>query len=1295
MFKLIGVRAIVKDIGKYIRDLNRMDRSVAATTKKIVDSAKREVGIRKALEFSIKKTRLAIESEAFKRERLSEAIDKQNRKLDELEKERKEEGEKAKRAAVALDKLVLAYRKAGLQIDILESGLKDASGAIKESDKRTDALGDELLELSAAATKVKVPIKEIALVIAAIGAAVGVAIIAIKLLIKVIKRIATIILAPFKKVFEILKNITTAVTRFVVDLGRRAISSALNALSDAIRNAARAAVEGAVAFQKLSIRFQGLIAQEVIATGHVNDFSAAMRLASGPAKGLLQWMQKLALATPFTRRDITETVAFSTAMGFTVKQAKQLVISIGHFVAGMGLSTEVMERVILQFGQMQAGGKLFGTELRDLARGAFVPVNTIIRRVAEGAGMAASAWQDLAARGKISIQPFFDEFIKLVGERFPDAMDRMNKTMEAVVQNAGEFVREFLGVKLLLPAVEKLSERAANALDAVVSDEVLKAFELAGKRVGGFVDRIIDLVGAITKAVLGTSDFRQMAITLAAFLAVVAEKASKLVEIVDDKLVGFAEGIGDSAKDAFQWGVDLIVEFSRGIIVSTSGVLVQAMRFVGGMLSKWLKGASPPLVAPDLPLWGADALTEWLKGMTLADFSVLEGLQAPLKRALGALEAAGEIAEEDIAPAFAAISTGLIEALAGGEVGQNVFDIISEHLGEFSDELNELIREELELQRAIRAVEQAERNLDAARRGFTDQSLEVRRLIAEYNELLRVGSDPAILRAKLAEINAAENAREAAREQVRASEGALEAAEDRVDPLKDQVRLQEAILRQLIAMTEAQFDMGDAADSISEVEASIADLIAEMGSVGGEMDEVADAFRDARGIIMAEWATMFSGLREAWDVDIAGALGGLKAQFEQFKWDVIDPFLVALGLKEPPDVQELRKLALAGDLEEYTKWMERIREIQELREELEGGVPEPPGGVGTFPEWEPRGIMRTIADIKKAVGGILADIKEAVRIQIEVLLDPILPNFITLIDNSVVALDELTSMLNLQGETRMSPLAQALLIINALLNATIKGLNAFVILTTEIFMKGGILDRMISGETSWLFGFAEIFKGIALDIPSGIIEGFEELSPDALDWSSEAQDVEEFADAVDQIEPPTAQGWTEYAEALRELLETDQAEVWRSYGGWTEFSAEMMERELLGSGGALETVGEFADRSETALRVFERNVVGHSIIPDMLSAIVTEFRDKFAEVGVILDEFAIKFTDTFENLATGFGKPGGMTIRDKLKGSRDAVVAAPPTANQSSVNFGDTNIYDQMDAATFAAMVRQAVAGAL
>ena len=1271
-FRAVGVRAVVKDIGKYVRDMDKMDSATKKAVDGIIAQLKKEVNVRKSLEFSARKIALAVESESIKRIKLSRAIDDQ---IDSLNKIKKDYGEASREmddAVLSIDNLAVALKKSELQIETLDDKFQDIGQSIDESEKRTDAFGDELLELSTAATKTKIPIKEIAIGLAAIGAAVVIAVAAIKTLINIVKKLATIVLAPFKKVFEILKNITVAVTRFVVDLGKRAISSALDALANAIRNAARAAVEGAVAFQKLSIRFQGLIAQEVIATGHVNDFSRAMRLASGPAKGLLQWMQKLALATPFTRRDITETVAFSTAMGFTTKQAKQLVLSIGNFVAGMGLSTEVMERVILQFGQMQAGGKLFGTELRDLARGAFVPVNTIIRRVAENAGMAASAWQDLAARGKTDIQPFFDEFITLVGERFPDAMDRMNRTMEAVIQNAGEFVKEFLGVKLLLPAVEKLSGRAADALEAVVSDEVLKAFELAGLRVGGFVDRIIDLVGAISEAVLGTRDFRQMAITLAAFLSVIAEKASRLVDIVDDELIGFAERIGGSARDAFQWGVDLIVEFSRGIIISTSGVLVQAMQFVGGMLSKWLKGTSPPLVAPDIDIWGANALTEWLKGMSLADFSVLEGLQAPLKRALGALEAAGEIAEDDIAPAFAAISIALTEALAGGEVGQNVFDVISEHLGDFADELNELIREELELQYAIRAVMQAEQDLENARRGFTDQSLEVRRLTREYNELLRVGSDPAILRAKLAEINAAENAREAAREQVAASEVALEAAEDRVDPLEDQVRLQEAILRQLIAMTEAQFDMDDVTDSVSEAEASIADLIAEMGSVGASMDEVADAFREARATIIAEWATMFSGLREAWEGDITDAFTGLKDQFEQFKWDVIDPFLVALGLKEPPDIKELRKLALAGDLEEYLKWMERIKELEEGPRE---GVPLPPGGMGTFPEWEPQGIMRTIADIKKTVEGILTDIKEAVRIQIEVLLDPILPNFITLIDNSVVALDELTTMLNLQGESTLSPLAQALMIINALLNATIKGLSAFVILTTETFMKGGILDRVIRGETPALFGFVEILKGLAWDLPSAIIEGFEELS-----------------NAVNQVEPPTSEDWAEYAEALhqiepatwRELLEEDGQQPFL-YG----FSTEAR-NELLGPGGALEQVEEFSTRVEQNLNNLKDNTVGHSIIPDMLSAIVIEFRDKFAEIEIILDEFAIKFTDTFAQL--GIDKPGGLTIKDKMKG---AIVSAPPTSNQTSVSFGDTNINDQMDAATFFALVQQAVTGAL
>ena len=108
------------------------------------------------------------------------------------------------------------------------------------------------------------------------------------------------------------------------------------------------------------------------------DFGRALAAAQRPAANMVQWMQRLAVTTPFTRQDISETMAFSMAMGFTAKQSKELTLAIGEFVSGMGLSTEVMERIVLQFGQMQAGGKLFGTELRDLARGAFVPVNQIL-----------------------------------------------------------------------------------------------------------------------------------------------------------------------------------------------------------------------------------------------------------------------------------------------------------------------------------------------------------------------------------------------------------------------------------------------------------------------------------------------------------------------------------------------------------------------------------------------------------------------------------------------------------------------------------------------------------------------------------------------------------------------------------------------------------------------------------------------------------------------------------------------------------------------------------------------------
>jgi hypothetical protein len=126
----------------------------------------------------------------------------------------------------------------------------------------------------------------------------------------------TIFSAMFK--FEILKQV-------------------IRGIINVIKEFSKSAFEAAVDVQTLTIRLDNLIAAQVRNSGKTDDYNQSIKIATGYTKGLLEWIQKLALATPVSVEDVANTVSLSIAMGWTVDAAKDLTKAILDYTSATGL----------------------------------------------------------------------------------------------------------------------------------------------------------------------------------------------------------------------------------------------------------------------------------------------------------------------------------------------------------------------------------------------------------------------------------------------------------------------------------------------------------------------------------------------------------------------------------------------------------------------------------------------------------------------------------------------------------------------------------------------------------------------------------------------------------------------------------------------------------------------------------------------------------------------------------------------------------------------------------------------
>lgn len=329
------------------------------------------------------------------------------------------------------------------------------------------------------------------------------------------------------------------------------VADTLKAIARGIKSIGMEALNAAAYFQSLSISFETLLARELVQTGVTEDYGVALRLAAGPAEDLLNWVKEISVTTPFTVLGLARTTQLGMAMGFTSGETKDMTMAIGDFTAGMGLGNEVMERIIYNFGQMRQQNKVTGTELRDLARGAFMPVTDILVRMQENMGLTQMSFEDFhaaAKSGQLDVNEFFQAFLDITEQQFPGAMERMARTWQGVTSNAKDFVQAILGAEMLGPVVDEITGYLADLLEVGMSDELRdKAATIGGVMLYWFqeVKRVVgdELVPALSGLfeVLGLGN----------------------IELLPFEEVLYK--IGSAVKDAVVWISELIVKISTWI----------------------------------------------------------------------------------------------------------------------------------------------------------------------------------------------------------------------------------------------------------------------------------------------------------------------------------------------------------------------------------------------------------------------------------------------------------------------------------------------------------------------------------------------------------------------------------------------------------------------------------------------------------------------------------------------------------------------------------------------------------
>ena len=291
--------------------------------------------------------------------------------------------------------------------------------------------------------------------------------------------------------WEMLENFGASAVRIAEYALGQLLARAIEFVIGKLRDLVQGVFEAGAEFQAFSIRLNRLNFNAV--SESVTDYDQRMQLATKATKEQLDWIQKLAVQTPYDAADITNVYTLARSYQFAAEESKALTQDITDFASGMGLGNTEIERIIINFGQMKQQGKVTGTELKDLARGAFVPVNDILDIMRKKTGLTGKAFDKFKSSTQ-AVNMFMNAFSEIVAGRFKDATKDMARTWKGATDNVQDFFKSIIGLQIVKPVLDSLGGSIADMVTALTEGKNWEELNKAAARVGASLQLLFKLI---------------------------------------------------------------------------------------------------------------------------------------------------------------------------------------------------------------------------------------------------------------------------------------------------------------------------------------------------------------------------------------------------------------------------------------------------------------------------------------------------------------------------------------------------------------------------------------------------------------------------------------------------------------------------------------------------------------------------------------------------------------------------------------------------------------------------------
>lgn len=479
---------------------------------------------------------------------------------------------------------------------------------------------------------------------------------------------------------------------------------------------------------------------QVLTTGFINVGKEAVLSAArvDEMNGVLQLLGERA---GFTPREIDKNVASIKDLGIQTNTAQNVVAQFARYNLDMAdavtISRVAQDAAVLSMTNSSEA-------LDKLMHGILTHNTRVIRQAGLSISMQAAYKKEAAALGISTTAMTEHNKMMAILNAVKAEGAAIAGTYERSMESAGKKMRSLkrywyeIGVNIGGPFQDAFS----TAIDIITY--FAKALKAATDE-GGILWYILQRIGAAAAVVM--EEFEKIARRI---VDAILPNFQKMREGVSESFErAFVQGpdmarrkmvsrLMKAATDAFTWGIKITMQLAAGLIRGAAIAITKAMNYIGGLLAKWLAPSSPPLVAPDIGLWGGQTMMEFLRGMTEADFGVLQAIQDPIETALRTFADLKLIEEGAVAKAMRDLTQDLVGMVAQfketGEIASDTLKDLAKIGGEYGKELIKLVKAQLAFAVASEEMKEAEGALRVVRdeynalRGATRKAMDAQRL---------------------------------------------------------------------------------------------------------------------------------------------------------------------------------------------------------------------------------------------------------------------------------------------------------------------------------------------------------------------------------------------------------------------------------------------------------------------------------------------------------------------------------------------------------------------------------------